>query len=87
MSEIDTTRFAELDPSVSRFSDWMNFFMAQGSESKLALCGPRSWAFLTGCFDPSMPYFYRGNAHQRRRHKRYRARMWEMIGSIDHPRT
>lgn len=56
---------------------------SEPSESKLMLCGPKFYWFLTGEFDPSRPHFYRGNALQRRKVRRYRARMREAVGSLE----
>jgi hypothetical protein len=73
-------------PSLEEFTNWIDRMFwqhAEQAEEKLFIAGPKFVWFMTRKFDPARPYKYRGNAHQRRAQRRYRARMWEIVGGFD----
>lgn len=69
------------DPNIDALNFWLKGFMSRGTEPKLIMVGPHSNYLITGRIAP-----LRGNARQRRVHKRFYGRRYNL--DYDHlPKT
>lgn len=60
-------------PTIAALNSWLKGFMSSGTEPKLMMVGPRSNYIITGSIAP-----LRGNALQRRIHKRFYKRRYNL---------